>query len=43
MTLFAATDNGKPIPKLTICALGLGYVGIPLAEAFARPPAYVRV
>ena len=26
----------KPLPPLTICVVGPGYVGTPLAEAFAE-------
>jgi len=26
----------KPHPNVTICVVGLGYVGTPLAEAFSR-------
>ena len=26
----------KPLPQLIICFVGLGYVGTPLAEAFAK-------
>ena len=28
--------NKKPLPPFTICVVGLGYVGTPLAEAFAE-------
>ena len=36
MTMFANSENNKPLPPLTICVVGLGYVGTPLAEAFAK-------
>lgn len=28
--------NGKPLPETNICVVGLGYVGLPLAVAFAK-------
>ena len=36
MTMFANSENKKPLRQLTICVVGLGYVGTPLAEAFAK-------